>query len=281
MKIQILILALLMGSAACTLSSSNDNNGQSGPYYPPKQSHDSSLIIDQVLDSAKISCSGPCPEGVGLVVTMEESARYIRRGQCSGTLIDEDIVMTNSHCIPDSIKSGAIDCSEAMGFLLPGSYSTPAKCTSVLMFTKRDDKRKDGPDLAFFRVDRKLTSAPKVMDKSGISDGQIFNIYAVDPVSDSRIEGVIREDRCVALVKGSDPDLGPSTLISGCTVIHGNSGTAMFNSDGKISGVIYGKYENTFFFHGATVTGIGSNLACIKPVSPRDPNINQGCVRPN
>lgn len=91
-------------------------------------------------------------------------------GQCSGFLIAEDIVATNSHCVPKLLKENEKSCDQflAVKFIgfhgdgLPNIYS----CEELLKFSSLDAL---GPDYAFFRI-APTGINPLPISQAGIDD---------------------------------------------------------------------------------------------------------------
>lgn len=88
--------------------------GEDGiPYYYPK-SYES---IESDLRSATFQCSDPnqFPKNVGMILMNSDGNQYHPSiGQCTGFLTSHDIVATNSHCIPDHLKSRGAKCDSDM-----------------------------------------------------------------------------------------------------------------------------------------------------------------------
>src|SRR4051812_28196544 len=59
---------------------------------------------EPLFKQASVSCADPkqCPQAVGFVLVNVEEKDHTGIMQCSGFLIDKDVLVTNSHCVPKS-----------------------------------------------------------------------------------------------------------------------------------------------------------------------------------
>ncbi|BBD62173.1 glutamyl endopeptidase [Nostoc sp. HK-01] len=89
---------------------------------------------------------------VGRIVGESNSQTYT----CTGTLIDEDIVLTNAHCVVDP-KTGQV--ASRVAFLpnvVDGQYKDRAYAVQYLAGTHFQDKNSEANDWAVIKIDRPL-----------------------------------------------------------------------------------------------------------------------------
>jgi|GEM_PF-3772090 len=271
-RVSIRLSALLVpfALAACGPKQSNP----AGPYLPPFQSAPEAFVKE--LANAAVSCANPdeCPTNVGLVVIAMQVDRTVKLGQCSGTLVGSDIVLMNSHCVPDEVKADPSLCKERLGFVQASGNHDRAACAELIIASKIDSDAVR-PDYALIRLERKLTRAPTRIVTRGFKDQQAVSAFTVDPVSAMRIAGSVVKKTCTAvqnsiLAPKFTHDLATVVSLFGtrCNVIPGNSGSGVLNSEGQIIGVIsHGKKgreaQELWGQRLPDVYGLAANFGCL------------------
>lgn len=237
------IITLMMALISCSKKSSYDED--SSLYYP--QSFSS---LEQELKSTDFNCdsSDQCPENVGLIYMNTNGSDYSPQiGRCTGFLVQDNIVGTNSHCIPDHLRGYRNSCSGqiAIRFMNKGSTNV-FDCVELL------DNSPLGvydADYAFFKI-KSTGIKPLTISQSGIKDNQNISIARVTP-SRSTLGGTLSVDSCrVAL--GSLLNLKATNswaetgLAVDCEAIPGNSGSPVLDSSGKVIGILQSKMRSQF-----------------------------------
>jgi hypothetical protein len=262
--------------------------------------------LEQNLSDAQLYCanSSECPDNVGYIVGIQESGDETGVYQCTGSLIASDVVVTNSHCIPEGVKDGTAECSHLLGIKFPATNGHPeetAICDHLITASSIVDKGNEGfltkPDYAVFKLKSRLTRANFSLDRAGIKDGVSLTIYSVDPMSKYELRGRLVKRSCTStkgsLMNPDDVDTFSDVILgfgSNCDVHGGNSGSPAMGQDGKVVGLLHGgikegiSLEDTIGYSNIESTlykpAFITNLACIQPyvTIPTLAAPNDGCA---
>lgn len=201
--------------------------------------------MEEQLRLSDLNCanSHDCPLNVGMVgVNISGDDYQPQIGQCTGFLIADDIVATNSHCIPERLKENNQSCEKflAIKFIgyrgdgLPNIYG----CKELLSFSKL---KALGPDYAFFRVDP-TGIKPFTISQKGIEDEERLQIAKVTP--HARSEGGSLERVSCRNVLGSLLNIqavspwSSTGVALDCQTVEGNSGSPIINNGGEVVGIV-------------------------------------------
>lgn len=200
---------------------------------------------------------------------MSRNVAFLDGGQCTGTLIDKDWVVTAKHCIDypggmgGAIKPGStVDIGPDMGNF------ERRKVAQTHVFPDPDPKAVVKYDLALLKLDKPSTITPaKVYDgTSAVSDGARTRSYGFStPVSyrDSSGKSVHAYNKKVSFQTGkiTNPSKIPdrdrldfmeaapghiiySSLDGTSRTVPGDSGGPLFLADGRLYGVLFGSMRN-------------------------------------
>ena len=296
----VLLLAFLF--SACTKPIGSSGSGGSRPQNQPPNSdsnrsrsgdpqsgEDVSPTVAKFelkLRTLPLRCGDVCPTGVGLVVIEKNSEVSRKYGQCVGTLIGPDTVITNSHCLPPEVKSGHESCSGRVGFVLPGSQDV-SSCTEILT-SSTVVSGQDSPDFAVFRL-RKNLPEPRRVSRDGFQDGGKYDVYTIDPLIRTSISGILRKKTCLSLrgslvAPTSMDDLSPVTSLFNCEFSEGNSGSPVVDQNGNLLGIVARREDKadlklngvSVIIPSAPANAVVTNLACVDQPS-LDSKPNAGC----
>lgn len=240
-----------------------------------------------LMNTAEARCedSSPenCPPGAALLVIRGKMNGEVSLGQCSGFLIDERTVMTNSHCLPEEIRHSGNSCSGKIKFVFPksGSFeSESSECETVLSASQIKNKGESGfgidPDYAVLSLKSSVVRPAFRISRDGISDGMAGRVLALDPASAFRIVGVLRVKTCRAiqrsmLIPSFVHDFNEVATFTDCDIISGNSGSALIDKDGKVRGIMYAKIDGYKSDGNETLPAVsfspmsmGTNAACVQ-----------------
>ncbi|MEC9283181.1 MAG: trypsin-like serine protease [Bdellovibrionota bacterium] len=233
-----------------------------------------------------------CPEyALGIVgvreVTNKNNKEYEVYG-CSGTLIEKDVILTNRHCLP--IASSRVgDKCEGLEILFAQTQSQDAEkvsCKEVLAISNDfTGDTADKPDWVILRLKKSLNRKTATTNNSGVpafeklvSYPVTFSIIGVD--ENKNMYATIQKNSCHARmdhllsVKYNHPKSYNLAGVCDYNVINGNSGSALFNENQEILGLMAAGVqkvatdENATFYFGRKIdfprlSFTGTNLHCI------------------
>jgi hypothetical protein len=234
----------------------------------------------RIIMSARVTCADArCNPSVAMLsIAFTKGA-----GACTGTLVGEDIVLTNSHCIPEDLQKPHSSCRGRIfaNFPLDGrnlQFDRRLECDEVIFASEIGTDQNPKPDFAYFRVTKRSNRPFQAIERIGIADGESLELNKVDPdLTHGRIEGALRKNICRAVfgstaVKNSNHPLSDLLLLADCDPIPGNSGSALIAASGGVRGVIQMQIKATtaeisktkikLLDGGFAPGGIGTNLAC-------------------
>lgn len=193
-------------------------------------------IMSAVMSEQSITCpSGDCPDAVARLFIVnfndaDESAN------CTGTLIGEKLLLTNSHCLDVGSIQQACDGFYAIFATKAGGHEV-ARCEEVLYRnTHHARNRRDlsNRDYALIKLDRTVKAKPIEINRDGFAPGDKVYPYVIDHINifDSRIVKL----SCTVSAESSN---GRDNVLEKCPAIQGNSGSTIFDTEGRAAGVLY------------------------------------------
>lgn len=230
---------------------------------------------------------------------IREKDQYVL-SECSGFLIADDIVATNSHCIPDSVKRDHNHCDgHVFGILSPVEGSTSeevVECSELITASNIDDNAPTaGRDYAFFRLKKKANRQAFSVNYSGIpsDEGMIAQTVNFERGSGEAI-GTYIPKKCktlqdTILLPEYNHNQSPLFAVGICDIIPGNSGSPLTNSEGTVaSGILQATLNDPaknilqpMMSVNPGPLAFGTNFACIDPPvgAPSRGALPEGCDR--
>ena len=204
----------------------------------------------------KLTCKTPgnCPENVGSMIHHNGKDLSV----CTFSLIDEDMAISNRHCISDKIAVRGASCAGIIEFILLKHNSTDTsniyQCEKVLSVPEEYQSSKSGKsqrDFAIFKIKRKRPiglpiSHPLVdpfkIDTRGIQSGEKLRVIVADPNTET-LGANLREQICTSIIHPAFSTnyavaTDPSVTLMNCGIKHGNSGSPVIDEDNKLRAVI-------------------------------------------
>lgn len=202
-------------------------------------------IIFELGDS--VCESGDCPEWVGSVISKTpRTATSDTYGTCSGTLISENLFLTNKHCLPDDLRAKGANCNGRFKVVLPATQGLPkveVGCRQIKNFTDNDLSVGTIPDWAILELALPVNRKTPSELKSNISVSDTVTLYpsfyGYNP-GDDNMTGMIRPVNCkLKQAVGPQSDF-PQIDFKDCDqyILAGNSGSGIFDSRGDIVGLM-------------------------------------------
>lgn len=208
----------------------------------------------------------------------DKEAKKLNMHQCSSSLIAPDTILTNSHCIPDSIKyagnakkrfKGAkvrknFNCKKWIVAHVPDNNdvrpglgknkfgSTPYDCEKVI-FTSANDAEsipngfQYNQDYAVIKLSEPVPNREFLkVAYDGIEADQKLYTYSFNPPQPggfTQNEFIRKECKAIEkseLLAKSEYPIGPSILMADCHVVKGNSGSAVVDENNILRGALWG-----------------------------------------
>ncbi len=233
-----------------------------------KESNDTSVVdntiplngkkeLREALEQSTVTCmESSCPSNVAKLVFWQEdefSDEQINFGVCSGTLIDEDTIVTNSHCIPSEISYDGASCYGQIVVQFPEADGLrEAENVDCMTVKKVNDHLSGAPDLAIIKVgaSRYNRQRTTVQPNHMLNAKKIYS-YTMNPgqYSYNQFSGYLYKKSCNvsthSILTGEIKRYSSDALIYGydCDVISGNSGSGVFSDSGNLIGVIHSRID--------------------------------------
>lgn len=219
------------------------------------------------ISFADVFCekASDCPENVGQVIIVESGASKV----CTGFLIKEDIMATNLHCVPESLKTIGASCAKQIKIQFPGQKMQDAdlnECDKVLFLSAPLQNNSLNVDLALFKFKKSFGRKIFKISQDGFPFDSEYILFKIDPDSKG---GLLKRITCLPkphsiLNPYFVTEKSPIINLNPCVAVKGNSGSPILSRDGYVRGMLSsggglgikdpGQEMNTIF---------GSNFSCV------------------
>jgi hypothetical protein len=280
-----LLIFLAITFASCGGSKSTSINTSSNT--DELQSFTDHDELKVALDGQTVVCGEPglsCPGFSAKLafwgVSENKDSYYL--ATCSGSLYKGKYIITNSHCIPHEISKAGASCANQIKALFPKTKSFNGEKVNCKRIVQVYTPSKDGPDLAVIELDHVIARDSVEIEKNNFIENSNTTAFTMNPDVDNIYSGTITKKYCNLSTDNSFfmsvDTSAPQALISGdaCEVIHGNSGTALLDQNGKMIGAINATLQkvemeklfenNKINFHSKVPMGIVQNITCLNDI---------------
>jgi hypothetical protein len=244
--------------------------------------------IRRLLSKESLSCDAAmdCPKGIAKLISIKEAVdsfepnvRYADR--CTSFLVGQDILATNSHCLPSEIRHAGADCSGKIFAIYPdkGAFS----CKKVLHAEQVPfDSISMRSDFALLLMEKSPSDAEIfAVSKQGFTDGQVVEHYSI---SNTGASGFVRKQTCETaqntyLLPTFTHRFFPRVTLAGCEVQPGHSGSPLIDPDnGAVVGIVDSSTITREFAD--TVQQYSERGLLLEPLRPLAIAGNFACIQP-
>ncbi|HVJ64935.1 MAG TPA: serine protease [Bdellovibrionota bacterium] len=254
-------------------------------------------LVYYLQSTELVSCDDAttCPAASGALYSVyEKSETEYSFNSCSGTLVRDNVFLTNSHCLSQISGPTQKGCGANIFIHLPRTAVDGYEirtCLRVLAFQSLDTKH----DYALLELDAPTKRQLPTISNEGIPDEAELRAWVIDRQKNS-IYAKLRQRKLVnaqdtLFVSNAGNNFSPEIVMVGEKVIHGNSGAAILNERGELVGLVNLFYHNSSFRNYAdklqtfldasippeTYFSGGVNLSCFPDFRSDDPKIAAAC----
>lgn len=198
----------------------------------------SAIEAETLAKNNTIHCaaSSNCPASVGQFTGQQGKDV----AACTAFLIGDDLAVTNSHCIPSSVKLSPALCADRIRITFPATGGFREESIACKTLEAQSDRPNDiSPDLALIRLARG-TGRPAFQVHGGVTPGEAFTAYKVNPSrpEPNRLLGELVAETCPAVANTYlfplYRDAMDSVFAAGCSSVPGNSGSPVVGENGVV-----------------------------------------------
>lgn len=286
--------AILMSVGCGQKNSSSSAGAGSSPSNVPSDS--GSLLVSQNnLASARefvshiaVECGSECHPSVAMMASVHAKGAQF----CTAFLIRPNQVLTNSHCVPESMKAPLANCSKDIQFVFGDKRRVD--CARIIADSRDGLHKQPIQDYAIIELAETLDDrTPFPISEEGVEDETHLKVIHIDPAPErstpgSAFIGIMQSKNCESMIDHVFNPIyqSPFSLevsLKGCLLRAGNSGSPLVDSNGRVRAI-----ANRIFFPTGSVGSArkddepayrthqqavaATNLACIEELFPKSKN---------
>lgn len=201
--------------------------------------------IEVELSKQELFCGSDdksCPNFLAKVAVLNRGSwKY-----CTGFLIEDDVLVTASNCLPESLKERDASCAGNVTAFFGELRGKPLRvaCDRVIESSVNSASQPYlwRSDVAYLKLQKKVRRKNISPSRLGMDDMDKFYTWSIDQID--RFQGIIRKtENCQAIHRSflnplSEKNSSPMMTLSGCEFSNGNSGSPVMDYRGRVRGVI-------------------------------------------
>jgi hypothetical protein len=191
---------------------------------------------------------------VGLLSVITSDNGVVGAGSCTSFLVSPDTIATNSHCVPEELRTPGSSCRERMWvhFVTDDpAVNETVECQEVL---ESSGTKKDTTDIdyAYLRLTRPVERKPFEISRAGFTKDMQVSVVKITPI-ETHLDGTLEIENCQVTkgtmigLPGSDDPFWHLGTLRGCSIMHGNSGSPILDGDGRVRGIIQGSIDTKVY----------------------------------
>lgn len=242
----LIFCVLLVSFFACgkKTEESDPNRGT-----PPRNEQDDDpnppVDVGVIMKDQKLVCENPstCPGAIAkIVISARDGVR-----NCTGTLIDNEHILTASSCLPKNMRTVNIECGNSTFFVFAETKNEKAEIVGCDRVVYADRNTFNGDrypeiwpnDKAILKLKLPIKRSPLSIYRKGITK-RSHRLWKVDTMTDK--VGVLKSTKCTILRNSyvnplSDDPFSSMQTVKDCELVEGNRGAPLINSRQEILGV--------------------------------------------
>jgi hypothetical protein len=233
------------------------------------------------VDASLLQCDSDsnCSPAVALL----SIGNGIPAQQCMASLVDNELLVTASHCLPEDLRRSGAQCRGTVHVHFPSFGNYPelrADCEEILAASTLIDRTRAQPDIAFIKLAKPVNRPPFVVDHSGFDRKAKFSVLQTRVNPDAATgAGKIISTACRPIL-GSEALPGSSrpessvVALADCTLETLSDGAPILDANGKLRGVLQSRVPPT-----RISKRIGSNRLLEPELAPLSLATNFACFR--
>ncbi len=212
--------------------------------------------LERVLAAQVIDCKDDdCPQQLVGMVSMRSSSSFIGSrnsySSCTASFLDEKTVLTNAHCIPSNLVAGD-PCSSWIGVKEPEQNGGKVYRCDKILALGTNSILEDDFALLSITGSKELSFDQMPLSRSIPRHREKLSAWVVDPPQSYMSNYTAKKIECEVNRKNivfpsAEYDLSKIVILTRCPSMKGNSGSAFYNEDGELAGILnlgHGRYPS-------------------------------------